>query len=107
MGPSPSEQELERVVTGLIEELELRNTRPIDPDLQAEFLDAKYVEFRDGDRLRSAAISVVLGLRRDGRKQVLTCLPRAGRENLEDGKLVLRGLRRVLILVHDDFSYIH
>ena len=72
-------------------------------------LNAKYVEFRDGDRLRSAAIYVVLGLRRDGRKQVLACLPRAGRENLEDWKLVLRslierGLRRVLILVHDDFS---
>jgi putative transposase len=109
MGLSTSEQELERVATGMIEELELRNTRPIDPDLLAVFLDAKYVEFRDGDRLRSAAIYVVLGLRRDGRKQVLTCLPRPGRENLEDWKLVLRGLierglRRVLILVHDDFS---
>jgi len=56
MGLSSSEQELERVATGLIEELELRNTRPIDPDLLAVFLDAKYVEFREGDRLRSAAI---------------------------------------------------
>jgi putative transposase len=109
LGLARSQQELERVAMGLIEELELRNTRPIDPDLLALFLDAKYVEFRDGDRLRSAAIYVVLGLRRDGRKQVLACLPRAGRENLEDWKLVLRslierGLRRVLILVHDDFS---
>jgi putative transposase len=109
MGLSSSRQELERVATGLIEELELRNSRPIDPDLLAVFLDGKYVEFRDGDRLRSACIYVVLGLRRDGRKQILTCLPRPGRENLEDWKLVLRGLierglRRVLILVHDDFS---
>ena len=97
------------MATGLIEELELRNTRPVDPDLLAVFLDGKYVEFRDGDRLRSATIYVVLGLRCDGRKQVLSCLPRAGRENLEDWKLVLRslierGLRRVLLLVHDDFS---
>jgi len=109
MGLSISGQELERVATGLIEELELRNSRPIDPDLLAVFLDGKYIEFRDGDRLRSACIYVVLGLRRDGRKQVLTCLPRPGRENLEDWKLVLRGLierglRRVLILVQDDFS---
>jgi putative transposase len=109
MGLSSSQQELERVATGLIEELELRNSRPIDPDLLALFLDGKYVEFRDGDRLRSACIYVVLGLRRDGRKQILTCLPRPGRENLEDWKLVLRGLierglRRVLLLVHDDFS---
>jgi len=40
---------------------------------------------------------------------VLTCLSKSGRENLEDWKLVLRslierGLRRVLIVVHDDFS---
>jgi putative transposase len=97
------------VSLSLIEELDLRNSRPIDPDLLALFLDGKYIEFRDGDRLRPATIYVVLGLRRDGRKQVLTCLARPGRENLEDWKLVLRGLierglRRVLILVHDDFS---
>ena len=37
-------------------------------------------------------IYVVVGLRRDGRKQVRTCLPRPGRENLEDWKAVLRNL---------------
>ncbi len=109
MGLSRCQQELERVATGLVEELELRNSRPLDPDLLALFLDGKYVEFRDGDRLRAACIYVVVGLRRDGRKQVLTCLPRPGRENLEDWKAVLRnllerGLRRVLLLVQDDFS---
>jgi putative transposase len=109
MGLSSSQQELESVATGLIEELDLRNSRPIDPDLLALFVDGKYVEFRDGDRLRPAGIYVVVGLRRDGKKQVLTCLPRAGRENLEDWKFVLRnlierGLRRVLLLVQDDFS---
>jgi putative transposase len=109
MGLSCSRQELERVATDLIEEVELRNSRPLDCDLLALFLDGKYVEFRDGDRLRPACIYVVVGLQRNGRKQVLTCLPRAGRENLEDWKLVLRsllehGLRRVLLMVHDDFS---
>jgi len=109
MGLSSSQQELESVATGLIEELDLRNSRPLDPDLLALFLDGKYVEFRDGDRLRPACIYLVVGLRRDGKKQVLTCLPRAGRENLEDWKFVLRnlierGLRRVLLLVQDDFS---
>ena len=109
MGLSSSQQDLDRVAAGLIEELELRNSRPLDCDLLALFLDGKYVEFRDGDRLRPACIYVVVGLRRDGRKQVFTCLPRLGRENLEDWKTVLRsllerGLRRVLIVVHDDFS---
>ncbi len=109
MGLSSSQQDLDQVATGLIEELELRNSRPLDCDLLALFLDGKYVEFRDGDRLRPACIYVVVGLRRDGCKQVLSCLPRLGRENLEDWKTLLRtllerGLGRVLIVVHDDFS---
>src|SRR5215470_19846743 len=41
MGLSSSEQELEQIATGFIEELELRNTRPLDPDLLALFFDGK------------------------------------------------------------------
>ena len=47
MGLSSSEQDLERVATGMIEELELRNSRPLDPDLLAVFVDGKYVEWRE------------------------------------------------------------
>ena len=39
MGLSSSEQDLDVVATGLIEELDLRNSRPIDPDLLALFFD--------------------------------------------------------------------
>ena len=59
MGLSRSEQELERVATGLIEELELRNSRPLDPDMLAVFVDAKYIELREGDKLRSASSAYV------------------------------------------------
>jgi len=109
MGLSSSEQELEKVAAGFIEELELRNTRLLDPDLLALFFDGKYVEVRDGDRLKPACIYVAIGLGRDGKKRVLACFSKSGRENLEDWKLILRGLierglRRVLIVVQDDFS---
>src|SRR5215468_1997984 len=109
MGLSRSEQDLERVAVGLIEELELRNSRPIHPDIVALFLDGKYVELRDGDKLRSACIYIVVGLGCDGKKQILACIARPGRENLEDWKLILRGLierglRRVMIVIQDDFS---
>ena len=109
LGLSSSEQDLERVATGLIEELELRNSRPLDPDLLALFVDGKYVELRDGDKLRSACIYLAVGLGRDGRKRVLSCIAKPGRENLEDWKSVLRGLierglRRVMIFIQDDFS---
>src|SRR5215471_13484507 len=109
MGLSRCEHDLERVAVGLIEELELRNSRPIHPDMLALFLDGKYIEMRDGDKLRSACIYTVVGLGCDGRKQVLACIARPGRENLEDWKLILRGLmerglRRVMIVIHDDFT---
>ena len=109
MGLSHSEQDLECVATSLIEELELRNSRPLDPDMLAVFVDGKYVELREGDKLRSACIYLVVGLGRDGKKRVLSCMAKSGRENLEDWKgilrgLIERGLRRVLIFIQDDFS---
>jgi putative transposase len=109
MGLSSSEQDLDRVATGLIEELDLRNTRPLDPDMLAVFVDGKYIELRESDKLRSACIYLAIGLGRDGKKRVLSCIAKPGRENLEDWKTVLRGLverglRRVMIFVQDDFS---
>ena len=109
MGLSSSEQDLERVAADMIEELDLRNSRPLAPDMLAVFVDGKYVELREGDKLRSACIYVVVGLGRDGKKQILSCMAKPGRENLEDWKgilrgLVERGLRRVMIFIQDDFS---
>jgi putative transposase len=109
MGLSNSEQDLDRVAASMIEELELRNSRPVDPDMLAVFVDGKYIELREGDKLRSACIYVVVGLGRDGKKKILSCTGKPGRENLEDWKSVLRGLierglRRVMIFIQDDFS---
>ena len=67
MGLSGSQQDLDRVAAVLIEELDLGNSRPLDTDLLALFVDGKYVELRDGDRLRPACIYLAVGLGRDGR----------------------------------------
>ena len=112
MGLSSSERDLERVATSLIEELELRNSRPVDPDLIALFVDGKYIELREGDKLRSACIYLVVGIGLDGRKHVLSCIAKPGRESLEGWKAILRGLierglRRLMILVHDDCRVIN
>jgi putative transposase len=109
LGLACSEDDLDTVAKEFIEEFELRNSRPLDPDLLALFVDGKYVEFKDGERLRPATIYVAVGLDREGKKRVLACVTRPGREHLEEWKKLLRallerGLRRVLILVHDDFS---
>ena len=109
MGLSVPDQDLDRVAEAFVEELELRNTRTLDPDLIALYLDGKHIEIRDGDRLRPACIYLAVGLLRDGKKRVLSCTTKFGRESLEDWKVVLRnlverGLRRVMLVVHDDFS---
>jgi transposase-like protein len=97
------------VAKHFIAEFELRNTRPLDTDLLALFCDAKYVEVRDGDRLRPYGVYVAVGLGRDGIKRVLTAQIFPGRESLESWKTLLRslierGLRNVMIIVQDDFS---
>jgi putative transposase len=72
MGLSASGPDLDRVAAELIDELELHNSRVLDTDLLALFVDGKYVELRDGDRLRPACIYLTIGLGRDGRKRVLS-----------------------------------
>jgi len=109
MGLSHSAEDMERIAANLIEELELHNSGPLDPDLLGLFFDAKYVELREGGKLHEACIYVVVGLGRDGKKRILACIVRAGRESLEGWKAVLRGLlerglRRVMMILHDDFS---
>jgi transposase-like protein len=109
LGLPASEDQLDRVAQHFVEEFDLRNTRPLDPDLLALFVDAKYVEVREGDHLRPTCIYVVVGLGRDGKKRILACQILPGRESLDHWKTVLRsllerGLRNVLIVVQDDFS---
>ena len=109
LGLPASEPQLETVAKHFITEFELRNTRPLDTDLLALFIDAKYVEVRDGDRLRPYGVYVAVGLGRDGIKRVLSAQVFPGRESLESWKALLRsllerGLRNVMIVVHDDFS---
>jgi transposase-like protein len=108
MGLSSSEEELEQVAASFFDELQLRNSRSIDPDMLAVFVDGKYVEWREGDKLRPATVYVAVGLGRDGKKRVLACLPQPGREHLDGWKALVRslcerGLRRVMLILHDDF----
>jgi len=110
LGLSVSEQELESVASEFIQELELpkhasARHRPVRPILRRQV--CRGARWRPASSCRH--LRVVCGLGTDGKKRVLACVCKLGRENLEDWKIVLRGLierglRRVLITVQDDFS---
>lgn len=100
---------LDSVAQHFVDEFELRNTSPLDTDWLALFIDAKYVEVREADRLRPTCVYLAIGLGRDGKKRVLAAHSLTGRESLEHWKTVLRGLierglRNVLLIIQDDFS---
>ena len=109
MGVSVPETGFQQVVDTLVEELDLLNTRPLDPHCLAVFMDAKHLEVRSGKRLVQAAVHTVVGVDMQGRKQILGCHVKEGAENLEHWKevernLLDRGLRRVLLCVQDAFA---
>lgn len=104
-----SEKQVDEIITELLEDFKLKNTSPLDPDLLALFMDGKHIEIRDGGILKPYVIYLMIGLTLEGKKRVLSCLVEEGRESLEGWKKVLRnlierGLRRVPIIIQDDFS---
>jgi putative transposase len=108
MGLSMSSEDLEAVAKEFVEIFDLHNTKPIDSDLIACFVDGKLVDIKEGDRVRSACIYLVVGLTMEGQKRILACHIGYGKESLDEWKKVLRklverGLRRLLILIQDDF----
>jgi hypothetical protein len=88
--------------------VELVNTRPVDADLLAIVLDGKHVEVKDVDRLR-AALRLFRRRSSSRRKEesprLLHSLPVQRPPGMESRPSFSRreGLRRVLIVVHDDF----
>jgi len=109
MGLSHCEEDLDALAKEFLDDFDLLSTRPVPADLLALYVDGKYVEIRDGDRIRPCCIYLAVGLNLEGKKCVLACALGAGKENLEDWRKLLRslldrGLRRVLLVAQDDFS---
>lgn len=104
-----SENYFEELLTELREELKALNTSPLNPDWFTLIMDAKETKVKEDSQIIPYTIYTVAGISLDGKKQILITEPRKGEEKLEDWKEILkkllnRGIRRVLIVVHDDFS---
>ncbi len=101
---------LNEVIEEFVTYLETINSSPLPSDLAAVFLDGKSIrqKVKEGNEVREYTTYVALGLTLDGRKLILGLYTFEGQESKENWKRVLekliqRGLRRVLIVIHDDF----
>jgi len=101
---------LDEVIEEFVTYLETLNTSPLPSDLVAIFLDGKSIrqKVKEGKEVREYTTYVVLGLTLEGQKVILGLYTFEGRESQENWKkvfenLIQRGLRRILIVVHDDF----
>ena len=98
---------LDDLISELKYELELINNSSLDPDWFALIMDAKEVNLKVKNTVTKYTIFSVIGITLEGKKNFLLCEIFEGKENLEKWKTVLkklltRGIRRVLIVVHDD-----
>ncbi|OAQ20606.1 IS256 family transposase [Thermosulfurimonas dismutans] len=101
---------LDEVIEEFVTYLETLNSSPLPSDLAAIFLDGKSIrqKVKEGKEVREYTTYVALGLTLEGQKLILGLYTFEGQESQENWKKVLekliqRGLRRILIVVHDDF----
>lgn len=103
-----SEEELNKIKDDLKEKLELFKQRELCEEAFALIIDAYQCEIREGAKVKKATCYIVLGIDMEGKKDIYGIYTFFGRENKENWNevfedLVMRGLKRVLIVVSDDF----
>lgn len=103
-----SEEYFEEVLEELQREFKALNTSPLFPDWFSLSLDAKHTSVMVDGTITPYTVYTVVGTSLDGERKVLVSMVREGNENLQGWKDVLkallsRGVRRVLIITHDDY----
>lgn len=103
-----SEQELNKIKNDLKSELDLFKQRELPEAVFALIIDAYHCEIKDGSKVKKAACYIVLGIDMEGKKDIFGLYTFFGKENRADWNkvfedLVNRGLKKVLIVVSDDF----
>ncbi|BAT72003.1 transposase mutator type [Thermosulfidibacter takaii ABI70S6] len=104
-----SESYLEEIISEVREYFDVLNSSFIEPDQFALVLDAKVVKVKVNTTVSNYTIYSAVGISLEGQKEVLGITVTDGNESLNGWRSFLkslmdRGLRRVLIVVHDDFS---
>lgn len=86
---------LSAVTDAVLDEIAVRQSRPLEPVYPLVFFDALRITVRDEGVVRNKAVHIALGLRADGAKEVL------GLEQNEGAKHALGLDPRVLVARHE------
>jgi transposase-like protein len=103
-----SDDELNKIKDDLKSELDLFKQRELPESVFALLIDAYHCEIKDGSKVKKAACYIVLGIDMEGKKDIFGLYTFFGKENRADWNkvfedLINRGLKRVLVVVSDDF----
>ncbi len=108
LGLPYSETELTRLKEHLVERLNDFKSRELPQDVFALFIDCYHTEVKDNLKIKKACVYTVLGIDLQGRKDVYGYYTFFGNENKGDwlkvfNDLIERGLKRVAVIISDDF----
>lgn len=103
-----SDEELNKIKEHLKNELQLFKQRELTHEAFALLIDAYDCEIKDASKVKKATCYVVLGIEMEGKKDIFGIYTFFGRENRAEWNkvfedLVNRGLKKVLIVISDDF----
>ncbi len=106
-----SAEQIEEIKEDLYNKAKELKTRELPSDMFALFIDAYHTQIKDEEvnRIKKAVIYNIVGIDMEGRKTLLSYYIYFGSESKEDwlqilNDLIKRGLKRVMVIVSDDFS---
>jgi transposase-like protein len=88
--------------------LSVFKTRELPSDAFVLYIDAYHCDIKEKNKIRKASVYVVLGIDLQGNKDIFGFYAFFGSENKADwikifNDLIDRGLKRVILIVSDDF----
>jgi len=105
-----SAEQIEEIKEDLYNKAKELRTRELPENLFAMFIDAYHTQIKDTEtnRIKKAVIYNIVGIDMEGRKSLLSYYIYFGSESKEDwlqilNDLIKRGLKRVMVIVSDDF----
>ncbi len=103
-----SEEYFDRILEELRKEFKALNNAPLLQDWFSLVLDAKHTQIMIDGLIKPYVIYTVVGTSLEWERKILLSLIKEGNENIDMwkkvlGNLISRGLRRVLIITHDDY----